>query len=102
MKGGNLKSPINGALIAAAVSSPGVSAWPGEKPYDEKEGLLLRRRGQLLQHLRKFCVHVLSHSVPEQFLQPGEVISRKRTVGCSGADSGKLGVSGFEFWRLVL
>jgi hypothetical protein len=35
MKGGNFKSPINGALIALDVSHPGVNAWAREKTYDE-------------------------------------------------------------------
>jgi len=35
MKGGNLKSPINGALIAPAVCHPGANAWATEKPHDE-------------------------------------------------------------------
>ena len=30
MKGANFKSPINGALIASAVSHPGVNAWARE------------------------------------------------------------------------
>ena len=29
------KSPINGALIAPALSHPGVNAWASEKRYDE-------------------------------------------------------------------
>jgi len=35
MKGGGFKSPINGALIAVALSHPGVNAWLEKKAYDE-------------------------------------------------------------------